>query len=207
MKPTTTFAAIFIVVALTGCDQMEKVASGYGDDTSSNRSTNTGTANNDGDAGDTTDVAAADGDGELTKIRLDAFQHFQCTDNWTNRDGGWGLQAGTGNGKCTASFPGRSGRYRVILMAQLEFDGSPKYRISINGSQIAAGEYPASKGKLICDCPNWRTNCPDRVVPLDAGRHAINRGDVIEFYAEEVYPCGENHGAYAKWRELVFTPE
>ena len=182
---------------------MENVASGFGDDSS------TKTANADEGAG-ATDVAVADGQdegGPLTKIRLNASEHFQCTENWTNRDGGWGLRAGTGKGVCTTPFPGRSGRYRVTLMAQLEFDGSPRYKISINDSPIAAGEFPPSKGKLICDCPNWRTNCPDRVVPLDAGRHEINKGDAIEFYAEEVYPCGEGHGAYAKWREMVFTPE
>ena len=187
-----------VMMALAGCDQMEKVASGFGNDSSA-KSANTEAS---------IDVAAiADDNGEPTKLRLDAFQHFQCTENWTNRDGGLGLKAGSGEGVCTASFPGYSGRYRVILMAQLEFDGSPKYNISINGSSIAAGEFPPSKGKVICDCPNWRTNCPDRVVPIDAGRHEINRGDVIEFRGQEVYPCGEGHGAYAKWRELVFTPE
>ena len=153
-------------------------------------------------AGDTSvELAAADD----TKVRLDAFRDFKCSSNWVNRDGALGLKAGTGSGACEAGFPGRSGRYRVTLMAQLEFDGAPEYRIAVDGETIAAGAYPLSKGKLICDCPNWRINCPDRVVPIDAGVHQLKTGSKVEFFGAEVYPCGK-HGAYAKWRELVFTP-
>ena len=143
---------------------------------------------------------------EFEKIHLNAFIHFKCSDNWTNRDGGLGLVAGTNSGTCQANFPGRTGKYRVTLMAQLEFDGGPKFRVSLDGDTIVEGVYPLSKGELICNCPNWRTNCPDRVVPIDAGVHRISTGSTIEFYGAEVYPCGDSHGAYAKWRELVFSP-
>ena len=87
----------------------------------------------------------------------------------------------------------------------LEFDGDPIFRIDIDGETAAAGRYPMSMGKLVCECPNWRVNCPDRVVPIDAGVHEIRQGASIVFAAQEVYPCG-GHGAYAKWHELVFTP-
>jgi len=40
---------------------------------------------------------------------------------------------------------------------------------------------------------------------LDAGVHNLDTGDVIEFYGEEEYLCGK-HGAYAKWKGMVFTP-
>lgn len=176
---------------LPACDQMKDVVSGAS-------KTDTRTAN--ADLSDTTS-----GDASPAKVRLDAFIHFKCTDGWSNRDGGLGLKAGTGTGKCTTVFAGPPSRYRVTLMAQLEFDGSPEYKIVVDGATIAAGRYPLSKGELICDCPNWRVNCPDRVVPIDAGVHQINKGSVVEFIGAEVYPCG-THGAYAKWREIVLTP-
>ena len=195
---------ILFTIAILGCDQMEKVASSGG------------SSNAEASESESAEIAkteiAKKGDSEpenvqLTKVRLNAFQHFKCTNNWGNRDGGLGLKAGTGSGSCRAEFPGHAGDYRVTLMAQLEFDGAPKFKIMIDGKVIAAGEYPMSKGKLICDCPNWRTNCPDRVIPIDAGTHPIKKGSTIEFYGEEVYPCGSgSHGAYAKWREIVFTP-
>ena len=118
-----------------------------------------------------------------------------------------GLVAGSGSGRCAAVFPGQPGRYRVILIAQLEFDGSPEYKIAVDGETIAAGVYPPSKGEVICECPNWRVNCPDRIVPIDGGVHEFNAGSTVEYFAAEVYPCGGSHGAYAKWHELVFIPE
>ncbi|MFC1681943.1 hypothetical protein ACFL1S_09290, partial [Pseudomonadota bacterium] len=81
------------------------------------------------------------------------------------------------------------------------------FRIEVDDTLIAAGSYPMSMGELICDCPNWRVNCPDRIVPIDAGVHEIRQGALIRFVAAEVYPCGGNHGAYAKWHELVFSPQ
>ena len=202
---------------------MENVASGVGSGvkstanalTGNNGSSTTNDANNnegtEQSGSQTTEIAKTEDNepekAELSKVKLDAFQHFDCTRNWGNRDGGLGLKAGTGSGSCRAKFPGNSGDYRVVLMAQLEFDGAPKFKIMVDGKVIAAGEYPMSKGKLICDCPNWRTNCPDRIIPIDAGTHLIKKGSVIEFHGEEVYPCGSgSHGAYAKWRGMVFTP-
>ena len=198
-KLTRISLLILFTTAILGCDQMEKVASGGGNGSAEAS-----------ESGSTEIAKQEDSQPENvqpTKVRLNAFNDFDCTSNWGNRDGGLGLKAGTGSGSCRAKFPGNAGDYRVTLMAQLEFDGAPKFKIMIDGKVIAAGEYPMSKGKLICDCPNWRTNCPDRIIPIDAGTHPINKGSIIEFYGEEVYPCGSgSHGAYAKWREMVFMP-
>jgi hypothetical protein len=154
-----------------------------------------------GGGGDDTQVAA-------TQVRLSAFSNFTCTSNWTNRDGALGLKAGSGNGTCSAGFPGASGTYRVELVAQTEFDGSSHYRISINGNTAGNGRYPYSQGQRICNCPDWPTHCPDVNTNLNAGIHKINTGDKIEFWGAESYEClPEYHnGAYAKWHELVFTP-
>ena len=211
---------------LPACERIESVASGVGGAAKSastnelnesdpgSLSNQTAGADTDSEEEDSQtaadpekiEVAEAQTGQELTTVRLDAFRHFDCSSAWTNRDGGWGLRAGSGSGVCNAAFPGLSGRYRVVLMAQLEFDGNPIFKISVDGATIAEGSYPMSKGELICDCPNWRVNCPDRIVPIDAGVHEIKQGAAIEFYGQEVYPCGGSHGAYAKWRELVFTP-
>ena len=193
-KSSSVSLVILLAMTIAACDQTKNVASG---------------AQKEGS--ETSEIAkqeqAEPENVEPTKVRLDAFKHFDCTGNWGNRDGGLGLKAGSGSGSCRAKFPGHSGNYRVTLMAQLEFDGAPKFKITVDGNTIAAGEYPMSKGELICDCPNWRVNCPDRVIPIDAGTHTIEKGSTIEFHGEEVYPCGsDSHGAYAKWREMVFTP-
>jgi len=154
-----------------------------------------------GGSNDTQQVAAS-------QVRLSAFSNFTCTSNWTNRDGALGLAAGSGNGTCSAGFPGTTGKYRVELVAQTEFDGSPHYRISINGNTAGSGRYPYSKGSLICSCPDWPKNCPDVNTNLDAGVHTIKTGDKIEFWGAESYEClpDYHNGAYAKWHELVFTP-
>ncbi len=217
----TVALSLALAMVSASCDQVEKVASGGGGDTkTSSAKSSTGQSGQDGgndtgqEANDANDqeseaieVAQADSRQQIEKIRLSAFTDFNCSKEWTNRDGGWGLRAGAGSGVCRVAFPGASGSYRVTLMAQLEFDGNPKFKIDVDGSTIAEGNYPMSMGKLICDCPNWRVNCPDRIVPIDAGVHDIEQGASIEFVAAEVYPCGGNHGAYAKWHELVFTPQ
>lgn len=223
-KVVSTLFAVALSLALAmvsaSCDQVEKVASGGGGDartSSAKSSTGQSGQNDSNDAGqeaneandqesEALEVAQADSQQQIEKIRLSAFTDFSCSKEWTNRDGGLGLRAGAGSGVCRVAFPGASGSYRVTLMAQLEFDGNPKFKIDVDGSTIAEGNYPMSMGKLICDCPNWRVNCPDRIVPIDAGVHDIKQGALIEFVGAEVYPCGGNHGAYAKWHELVFTP-
>lgn len=216
----TLTLTLSLAMVSASCDQVERIASGVGGDKSSSGSSSPGSDGDSGE-GETTDsddtgsraepeeieVAQADTGQEKDKIRLSAFTDFKCDNAWTNRDGGWGLRAGSGSGVCNATFPGASGSYRVTLMAQLEFDGNPKFRIEIDGATVAAGSYPMSMGELICDCPNWRVNCPDRVVPINAGVHELRQGASVRFVAAEVYPCGGSHGAYAKWHELVFTPE
>lgn len=228
-----TLSAVFasaltlcLAMATASCDQVERVASGVGgsksstsstaaeetvtgDDASVNADSADDTVSDDGSQSfnDLIEVAQAETQRELQTIRLSAFRDFNCSSEWTERDGGWGLRAGSGSGTCTVSFPGGSGSYRVTLMAQLEFDGNPNFRIEVDDTLIAAGSYPMSMGELICDCPNWRVNCPDRIVPIDAGVHDIREGASILFAAAEVYPCGGRHGAYAKWHELVFSPQ
>lgn len=228
-KTISALFALALTLSLSmvtaSCDQVEKVASGVGGSKSSSQSEadDSVSPDNTGDSEDETvgadeqdsddnepeaiEIAQADVPEDPEKIRLSAFKDFNCTSAWTNRDGGWGLRAGSGSGECKAVFPGADGSYRVTLMAQLEFDGNPQFRIDIDDTTIAAGNYPMSMGKLICDCPNWRVNCPDRVVPIDAGVHEIGHGAIVKYVAAEVYPCGGNHGAYAKWHELVFTPQ
>jgi len=145
--------------------------------------------------------------GPAVMVRLGAFNDFQCTSNWTNRDGGLGLSVGSGSGTCQASFPGKSGIYQIELLAQTEREGQSPYRISINGTQVSSGKFPFSQGELNCKCYRqpWTKYCPDVVMNLDAGTHKINTGDIIEFYGEEEYLCGA-HGAYSKWRGMIFNP-
>lgn len=138
-------------------------------------------------------------------LSLDAFNDFNCTNDWSNRDGALGLTAGAGSGTCEVAFPGGSGAYRVSTKVQTEFDGRPIYRVSINGNVIQQGSYPTSTSTVRCRCDNWTKNCPDKNVVLEAGVHEIKTGDVIQFYGEEVYPCGK-HGAYAKWHGITLTP-
>lgn len=206
----TTLLSLFIAAALGGCDQLQNVASGVG----SGAKSVADKVDGDPDSGADRDGAGEKGEedpvqvaqNDPVKVRLSAFKNFQCSSNWGVRDGGWGLKAGTKSGVCTAIFPGATADYRMVLMAQLEFDGGPKFSISVDDAVVFSGAYPPSKGKVICDCPNWRVNCPDRIVPIDAGVHRVETGSKIEFYAEEVYPCGGDHGAYAKWHEIVLTP-
>lgn len=95
----------------------------------------------------------------------------------------------------------------MALKAQLEFDGASPYRVSLNGNTIKEGKYPYSQGDLICDCPDHKKNCPDKIIDINAGTHQINTGDIIEFWGSDVYPCGDDsHGAYAIWRGITFTP-
>lgn len=183
-SPSRTALPAIALVLLAGCSKLLEPVSGGG-----------------GGTADPSNSAQS----AHTTVRLNARNDFNCTSNWTDRDGALGLVAHTGSGTCRAAFPGGSGTYRIQVVAQTEFDGSPVYRIRINGRTAASGSYPLSKGTLICDCPDWRRNCPDVNASLDAGVHEIRTGDIIEFFGQEVYPCGE-HGAYAKWHELVFTP-
>lgn len=131
-------------------------------------------------------------------IWLDAYT-FNCSSNWTNRDGPLGLAAYSGSGSCKKSFPGESGTYKLTLYAVTEFDGKSPYKVSINGSTIKEGAYPLSS-PLGCDCPidTWRTVCPDKSHNINLGTHTLNKGDTIGFWGDDVYPCGE-HGSYTKW--------
>lgn len=140
-----------------------------------------------------------------TRATYSAFSDFNCSGGWSNRDGALGLTAGAGSGTCDLAFPGGSGKYQVTVKIQTEFDGNPIYRVSINGNTIKEGTYPTSTKSVQCRCDNWRKNCPDRNVNIDAGVHVIRTGDIVQFYGKEVYPCGK-HGAYAKWHSITFTP-
>jgi hypothetical protein len=183
-------AFAFTAMMLIACDQLDKLvesttSSGGGSDSSSG-------SNND----QPTEI-----------VRLGAFNEFKCTSNWTNRDGGLGLKVGSGSGTCEARFHGESGVYQVELQAQTEREGQSPYRISINGNQVSSGKFPFSQGELNCNCYRqpWQVYCPDVVMNLDTGTHQINNGDIIGYYGEEEYLCGK-HGAYSKWRGMLFKP-
>lgn len=158
----------------------------------SNQQTSTSTAA-------TTPAASAPADPvTANQIWLDAYT-FNCSSNWTNRDGPLGLAPYSGSGECTKSFSGPPGDYQLVLSTVIEFDGKSPYRVSINGQTIKEGEYPLSS-PLGCACPldQWRTVCPDRGYNINLGTHTLNTGDSIGFWGDDVYPCGE-HGSYAKW--------
>ena len=142
-------------------------------------------------------------------IRLNAFKDFSCTNNWTNRDRGLGLVANSSEGTCKTTFSGVNGKYKIVFRAQTEFDGTPKYKISVNGVTTASGKYPYSTGVLTCDCfgnlNKWRTNCPDVIVDLTGGTVDLVNGDVIQVWGKEVWHCG-THGAYAKWKGVNLVP-
>ena len=183
----------FTAMMLVACDaSVETSSSGGGSD-------NTPTTDN-SDQPQTAEPANV-------TVKLDAFNDFKCTSNWTNRDGGLGLKVGSRSGTCQASFPGEPGIYRIQLLAQTEREGQSPYRISINGTVASSGKFPFSQGELNCNCYRqpWQVYCPDVVMELDAGTHQINTGDIIEYYGEEEYLCGE-HGAYSKWRGMIFNP-
>lgn len=145
-------------------------------------------------------------------VYLGAFADFKgkggCTSNWTNRDGALGLEAGKGDGTCEATFTGvdRAYTYNIVLTVQAEFDGQSPYRVSINGQVIKAGVFPYSTGSLDCDCkPVWQTKCPDKNFNINLGNVTVKKGDIIEFWGDEDYGCGD-HGAYAKWDGMSFRP-
>lgn len=139
-------------------------------------------------------------------IKLDAFDDFNCSSGWGNRDGALGRVAYSGSGSCTATFKGTSGTYRITLSIRTEYDGESPYSVSINGITIKEGNYPLST-PLGCDCPHddWRSVCPDRDRTIDLGTRTVNTGDQIKFWGSDTYPCGEEHGAYAKWHGITFV--
>lgn len=192
---------LFFICALTCVGILSSCSGGSGDGTSSGSE----------GASSASEVAsqepAATEDSQPTNVYLNAFKDFRCSSGWTNRHGGLGRAPYSGSGSCSAAFPGESGIYNVALKAQLEFDGASPYRVSINGNTIRQGKYPYSQGKLICDCPEHEKNCPDKIIDINAGAHQINKGDTIEFWGSDVYPCGnDSHGAYAIWRGMSFNP-
>ena len=185
---------VFTAMALTGCDKLGETSSG-GDWEKDSSIESSGSSQP--EAENTDNVT----------IKLGAFNEFKCTSNWTNRDGGQGLKVGSGSGTCQATFTGGSGTYKIELLAQTEREGQSPYRISINGTGVSSGIFPFSQGELNCKCYKqpWQIYCPVVVMNLDAGIHRINNGDIIEYYGEEEYLCGK-HGAYSKWRGMLFIP-
>lgn len=89
----------------------------------------------------------------------------------------------------------------MFLQAQTEADGSSPYSVSINDTVVAQGLMPYAYGTPQCGCTF--DECPDRIVNLVVGIYEINTGDIIRYYGDDVYPCGE-HGSYAKWQGLIF---
>lgn len=197
---TISFFMAFLAIGLvlTSCD-------GGSDDGSSTSGSGEVAATTTAPTTQTTDTTTSSKTAS-GKITLDAFDDFSCSGNWTDRDGALGLKAYSGSGSCSASFPGPPGRYRISVKVQTEYDGRSPYRVSINGQTIKEGEYSLSSS-LHCDCPHddWRSVCPDRSATIDCGTHSLNTGDNIGFWGDDVYPCGDDHGAYAKWHYMTFT--
>ncbi|MCW5203349.1 MAG: hypothetical protein QTN59_20280 [Candidatus Electrothrix communis] len=138
-------------------------------------------------------------------VVLEAFSDFSCSSGWTNRDGALGLSPHSGSGTCQATFPGAVGNYNVTITVQTEFDGTSPYALYINDAGAASGSYPLAPGcGSDCHPDDWRSQCPDRNVNIDAGNHKVSTGDVIKFYGAEDWNCGD-HGAYAKWHKITFT--
>ena len=191
-------SALFLIVSLViySCG-------GGGDDA--------GTSGGSGEitSGDSSSNSSSSSSNSTTTVRrnitLNASSDFTCTSNWTVRDGAWGLKAYSGTGVCNAPFPGESGTYTVTLLIQTEFDGNPPYEVAINNRVIQAGIYPLSSA-LGCDCPldNWTQVCPDLNRFIECGTHTIQTGDTISFKGSDDYPCGSEHGAYAKWHNITF---
>ena len=199
-------AMLMFALLLAGCDQIQRISSGGGDEKDSSASKKLAETESGGEP-EKSEPEEPVSKAPNTVVRLDAFTDFDCTANWTNRDGGLGLTVGSGRGTCQTTFTGGSGRYQIELLAQTEREGQSPYRISINGNTVGSGKFPFSQGQVICECYKqpWWEYCPDVVMNLDAGVHQINTGDVVEYYGEEEYLCGK-HGAYSKWRGMVFTP-
>lgn len=143
--------------------------------------------------------------GSATTVTLSAFTNFTCSASWTTRDGARGLKARSGSGTCQATFSGTTGKYRVILKIQTEFDGQPLYNVTINDQSIGSGTYPLSSNRG-CGCvTTWVTDCPDKNVDIDLGVHTVTNGDTIKFHGTERWSCS-THGAYAKWHHIRLVP-
>jgi hypothetical protein len=92
----------------------------------------------------------------------------------------------------------------MVLQVQAERDGAPGYRASLNGTVLREGNYPYACGKLMCNTSYDK--CPDSNKDINLGTHTVKKGDQVSFYGKETYPCGSEHGAYAKWHKITFTP-
>lgn len=211
MKYTLFCALTTILLITTGCDLLEDSSDGSSSGGTENiTATSTispeaSTPTSDA-APEPSDAAPKTSDAAPEAVTLSAFSDFNCTGNWTNRDGALGLEAGSGSGTCQTEFSGVTGSYRITITIQTEFDGKPYYSLSLNNQEISSGQYPLSSS-LACDCPkdNWWNVCPDKNEEIDAGVHTVSTGDIIKFYGEEQWEC-EGHGAYAKWHKISFVP-
>lgn len=156
--------------------------------------------------GSSSGASNAGADGSVTvdasdEIFLNAFSDFACSPGWANRNGALGRVAYSGSGTCDTPFPGESGVYAVYLQAQAEADGSSPYAVSLDGETVQQSAIPYAYGTPQCGCSF--DECPDQIVNLGVGIFEIDTGDVIQYYGEDIYPCGE-HGSYAKWQGLIF---
>lgn len=202
-------AGLFVIACSSGSSDDGGTTGGSGEtETSAAASTDSSSNDESTSAADSSDSntssTAPDTPASSSDIWLDAYT-FNCTSNWTNRDGPLGLAAYSGSGTCSKAFPGETGTYQLTLYAVTEFDGKSPYKVSIDGSTIKEGTYPLSS-PLGCDCPieTWRTVCPDKSLNINLGTHTITQGASIGFWGDDVYPCGE-HGSYTKWYGIRAT--
>ncbi|WP_339133985.1 MAG: hypothetical protein WGN25_14190 [Candidatus Electrothrix sp. GW3-4] len=188
---------ILMLLLFSGCDLLDD-----DDDDSSDGGTEVVAAEN---STSTTTTSSSTATSSSSTVELGAFSDFSCSSGWTNRDGALGLSPHSGSGTCQATFPGASGSYRITITVQTEFDGTSPYALYINDNGAASGRYPLAPGcENDCHPDDWRSQCPDRNVNLDAGTHSVSTGDIIKFYGEEDWNC-DDHGAYAKWHKITFT--
>lgn len=99
------------------------------------------------------------------------------------------------------TFGHPTGSYKVEFHIVKEDDGDPEYKVSAGSNVLGKGRYP------------WNGGCGLNTTQdvLDLGTHTINENDKISVWGRSVYHCqkstGEWHGAYTRWKKLVFIPD
>ncbi len=122
--------------------------------------------------------------------------------------GSWGIK-GDGS-KATVwdgniwfnSFPGESGKYKIIYHVILEADGQSPYKVTAGGRTLKEDAMPYAGGTYKCNTENY-----DAKGTIDLGTHQINKGEKINVWGKSVYKCqhsGSWHGAYARCKQLEF---
>ncbi|MBD3393103.1 MAG: hypothetical protein GF418_13360 [Chitinivibrionales bacterium] len=143
------------------------------------------------------------------QVTLGAMDFDGKDSEWTDRSGGTPYTCMGLNGTGSSidgdiwwnSFPGETGRYRIYLQAILETDGNSPYKIFVGGTLVASSSYPFyGGGDKDCGATAYEES------DLDCGVKEISQGDEIRMWAQSVYPCGSDHGQYARFTGIRFEP-